>query len=106
VSNESNRTRPWSGFLMRSSVAVLLLLASAILLYDSTPYALLPSDPSSGRIRGCYTLVDLTVGATMPTRWARPLELLLGVSCLAIIFPVLRKRISAGASPNQRAVEQ
>jgi NADH:ubiquinone oxidoreductase subunit 6 (subunit J) len=107
VSSESNRTQQaWSRFVMRGSLGVVLLLASAILLNDSTTYALFPSDPTSGRIKGCYTLVDFAVGATMPTRWARPLELLLGVLCLAMIVALLRKRMGSGASSNQRAVEQ
>ena len=90
---------------MRGLVCALLLFTGAVFLYDSSAYSLSPSDPSSGRAKGCYTLVDLAVGATMPTVWARPLEFLLGVTSVAMSVAILRKRSQTGAW-NSRAVEQ
>src|SRR5260221_8404891 len=78
VSDGSNSTtRVRGAFLMRGLVCALLLFTGAVFLYDSSAYSLSPSHPSSGRTKGCYTFVDLAVGATMPTLWARPLEFLL-----------------------------
>jgi hypothetical protein len=95
-SRPDRKTRAWSGLITRGVVTAILLMTSSMLLYDSTTNTLLPRDPSTGRTMGCYTLVEFAVGATTPTVWVRPLELLMSVISLRLIAAVLRGRVRPG----------
>jgi hypothetical protein len=51
---------------------------SWLVVFDAFSYVLRPLDPSTGRMRGCYTAVELLVGAKEPSALIRDAEQLVG----------------------------
>ena len=61
---------------LSSSGAAFLTLGLAIyLVVDAITFRLMPDDPVSGRIRGCYSVFEVWVGSKQPTEWARQLQM-------------------------------
>ncbi len=56
---------------LSSSGAAFLTLGLAIyLVVDAITFRLMPDDPVSGRIRGCYSVFEVWVGSKQPTKGA------------------------------------
>ncbi len=51
---------------------------SWLIVLDAFSYLLRPGDPSTGRMRGCYTAVELLFGAKEPSAFLRGAEQLVG----------------------------
>ena len=54
---------------------------------DAMSYALMAADPQTGRVRGCYTVVDLWLGHLQPHNSVRQIQLL--GSLVAVVGSVL-----------------
>jgi hypothetical protein len=68
---------------------MLFLLFAGRLFYDASTFALYKTDAVTGRERGCYTGIELLLGAKSPTNWVRPAEFVcagvIGVAALVLL---------------------
>ena len=76
--------------ILKILIVTSMLIAAIWLFRDSTTFALRPSDPTTGRGRGCYTDLEILLGVKHPPEWIRFTELagagILGVSIITVIF--------------------
>lgn len=70
--------RSWRWSARALGIAAVMALG-LLILNDGTSNVLIGRDPRTGRVMGCYTALELLVGATHPTLWGRPVEWLAGL---------------------------
>ena len=71
----------------RILIAVFCFLFAALLFLDASAQVLAKPNPSTGRVRGCYTMLELVLGMKAPTKWIRLGEF--GLSATAGVCAVL-----------------
>ncbi|MGV3720025.1 MAG: hypothetical protein ACO1SX_03860 [Actinomycetota bacterium] len=70
------------------------LLVALFLLTDATTLANIAPDPTIGRVRGAFTLVELWLGFHSPAPLIRVGEIVLAVAILATGFVRIRQRFA------------
>ena len=72
-----------------------MLILAILLFRDATIYGLRKADPVTGRGRGCYTELEILLGAKSSTEWIRFAELAVaGVFVVAGIAAIITWRRS------------
>ena len=79
-------------------VLVVATLCGLALLDDAATFGLMPADPHTGRERGCYTWLDLLVGAKQPQELARFGEAVGGGTLLVLPLAFMAGRWRRGSS--------
>jgi hypothetical protein len=86
-------------FAVQVAVLVGALLIALFLLMDATAVANTAPDPTIGRVRGAYTLVELWLGLSRPASLVRIGEIVLAVAITVWGFVRIRRRYcQAGAA--------
>jgi len=78
-------------FAVRVVVLIGALLSALFLLLDATTLANTAPDPTIGRVRGAYTLVELWLGLSRPAPLVRIGELVLAVAITVWGFVRIRR---------------
>ena len=73
-------TTNFTGFWIFGSL--FLLCIGIYFMGDATSFALMAADPDTGRIEGCYTVIDLWLGNLQPRDSIRIVELLVSVAAV------------------------
>ncbi len=85
----------------RRLCAIALIVCAVLLLRDASTYGLLPAD-GHGRVRGCYTAIELLVGVKEPSA-IRPGEFVGALVLGAIAMLLLRRTPHVSAMTGKRS---
>ena len=69
------------------------------LVLDAMTFALMPADPATGRAYGCYTAIELLIGAKSPS-WIRTAEWIMALALVSgsvVICLALRRGVKKTA---------
>ena len=64
-------------------VSLILLCIGGYFLADATSFSLMAADPDNGRIKGCYTVIDLWLGNLQPNDAIRAVQFLSSLAAVA-----------------------
>jgi predicted membrane protein len=75
--------------ILRALMALVSIVVAAWLFMDASTFAMVKANPETGRLRGCYTTLELIFGVKQPVEWVRPVQFVissvLGIYGLALI---------------------
>ena len=75
--------------ILRALIALVSILIAAWFFMDASIFAMVKANPETGRLRGCYTTLELIFGTKQPVEWVRAAEFVisavLGIYGLALI---------------------